>query len=897
MAYPQPIKFKSKRSASGARRVMVLPVIFGVLLGAVVVLASYWASEQQRRSVLHDATLLSEQTALRMEKLLISHLAAGRHIQTSMEASARSEETAFRREARLYLDIFPVIDSISWLKPDGVFAWRVTRALSSQTPSDTVQARSENIDILGQVRDRDGIQISAAFDLTDGGRGFVITYPVAGPESGEGFPGETLPQLRRGYVHVALRVDRLMGLILDQGVTGRYGVRIANAAGEVYRQGGVGSADAGAAAGAGTGTTTGTRTGTVEVGGGQAEAGFDLAGQAWSVTLYPTAAAWSGQPRENALLILVIGLPLVVGLAALMWLFLMRHEALRASEALANAVIDNSPSALGIADVDGKYLRVNPQFSARLGRVSAQSDDVSAPASESLSGLAPLAEEERRVLEKGQLSIRERQDEAPDGEIRHAIVARFPIWDAIGNLVAVGTNITDISDQKKAENALRDARDQLEDRVVERTRELEEEVRERRDAERSLRHSEERFRDIARAASDWFWETDADLRFTFISDRFFDLVSIPRAQVIGKACHEIPWFEKVGAVAEPAAQAASTLMIGEPFKNLEFSLKASDGTRHVVRLNGQPFTDEEGKFLGYRGAGTDVTVARQAQRALENAKSELELRVKSRTQELQEEITERRRAQEEADIANRAKTEFLAHMSHELRTPLNGIIGFAELLQHEVIGPLGDPKYREYAQDIHRSGSHLLEIISSLLDVSRIEAGALELHEEPLRMGAVINECFMMVKTRAEQKQLRLQSDVEPNLPRLFADGTRVKQILLNLLSNAVKFTADGGEIVVTARTSAARGIEFAVTDTGIGIAEEDIPEIIKPFGQVREAAFRAHEGTGLGLALVRALTESHGGHVRIESTLGEGTTVWVAFPSKRVFTPVVQNTGTAPVA
>jgi signal transduction histidine kinase len=254
-------------------------------------------------------------------------------------------------------------------------------------------------------------------------------------------------------------------------------------------------------------------------------------------------------------------------------------------------------------------------------------------------------------------------------------------------------------------------------------------------------------------------------------------------------------------------------------------------------------------------------------------------------------ITEQRQAErrlaaakEEAEAASRTKSEFLANMSHELRTPLNAIIGFSDVMQSELLGPLG-ARYRSYAQDIQQSGEHLLKIINDILDLSKIEAGRLTLHEEVVDPAAMARDCARLVRARAEEAGVTLQLRMPADAPRqLSADAVKLKQILLNLLSNAVKFTPRGGRVEVALLRGSAGNLEIAVRDTGIGMSESEIAIALQPFRQIESTFARTHEGTGLGLPLTKALVELHGGSMRIESRPGDGTTVTVAFPVERVW-------------
>jgi two-component system cell cycle sensor histidine kinase PleC len=242
-----------------------------------------------------------------------------------------------------------------------------------------------------------------------------------------------------------------------------------------------------------------------------------------------------------------------------------------------------------------------------------------------------------------------------------------------------------------------------------------------------------------------------------------------------------------------------------------------------------------------------------------------------------------RRAKEEAELASRTKTEFLANMSHELRTPLNAVIGFAEIMQAEVFGPLGDARYTEYAADIRDSGQHLLNLINDLLDVSKIEFGKVELAEETVDLTGILDSCMRLMRDRADQAALDLTAHTPPDLPYLRCDGRRLKQILLNLMSNAVKFTPSGGQVTVRASLADDGGLKIAVSDTGIGIATQDLAKALQPFGQIDSRMTRKYQGTGLGLPLTKSMIELHGGSLQLESVVGRGTTATLWLPSDRL--------------
>jgi len=256
--------------------------------------------------------------------------------------------------------------------------------------------------------------------------------------------------------------------------------------------------------------------------------------------------------------------------------------------------------------------------------------------------------------------------------------------------------------------------------------------------------------------------------------------------------------------------------------------------------------------------------------------------ISERTERYQYEA-ELRQAIDAAEIANRAKSRFLANMSHELRTPLNAIIGFAELIRDETFGPLGDPHYREYARDIHEGGTHLLQLINDILDLSKVEAGKLVLQDEPLAARDAVGGAVRMMRERASRAGIELLHDLPPGLPLISADPRAVRQMLVNLISNAIKFTPFGGRIVVAAAPGPEGGLTLAVADTGIGIAEADMPQALAPFGQVTAPLNPQQPGTGLGLPLVKSLIEAHGGRLELASEPGAGTTVRLHFPPSRI--------------
>ncbi len=347
---------------------------------------------------------------------------------------------------------------------------------------------------------------------------------------------------------------------------------------------------------------------------------------------------------------------------------------------------------------------------------------------------------------------------------------------------------------------------------------------------------------------------DSSGSYMMANQQFVELYGLKDRDVVGGTAHD-HFPESEAQVIE--FQDRTVLRTGIPME-AEMEVTRGDGSKVFCMITRFPVLDSDGQAIGIGGIHMNIS---------EMKEKEKELRI----------------ARDEAERANHAKSAFLANMSHELRTPLNAIIGFSEIMEKGLFGELGNPQYKEYAEDIRRSASHLLSIISDILDLSKIEAGRMELHEEELDLATVVKSCQSMVMEAAATAGLALRASLPGDLPRLVADKRSVRQILLNLLSNAVKFTPEGGSVTIETRLESDGQLALVVWDTGIGMSADDIEVVLQPFGQVESAHTRSHDGTGLGLPITRSLAEMHGGSLTVESEVGKGTTITVRFPPERI--------------
>ena len=385
-----------------------------------------------------------------------------------------------------------------------------------------------------------------------------------------------------------------------------------------------------------------------------------------------------------------------------------------------------------------------------------------------------------------------------------------------------------------------------------------------------------RLRDAIETIPEAFVLWDAENRLVLCNSNFQELHQLPDEAVVAGTS-----YETIVATGRKPLIRATVAHDSEPRGARTFEAQLEDGRwMHI--------SERRTKDGGYVSVGTDITKIKQhEQKLIEGERRQratiVDLRKSQQTLERQTaELADlaEKYAEEKtrAEDANAAKSKFLANMSHELRTPLNAIIGFSEIMESGMFGPLGAEKYIEYSRDIRESGEYLLDVINDILDMSKIEAGGIRLSPEAVELDSLLADCIRVVSTRASEKRLTIKAEVEPGI-HLNADRRALKQIALNLLSNAVKFTPDGGAVTVQGRLRG-RAVIVGIKDNGIGIPRQALQKLGRPFEQVESQLTKRHQGSGLGLAIAKSLVELHGGAMRIRSRLGRGTLVMVRLPA-----------------
>jgi len=442
----------------------------------------------------------------------------------------------------------------------------------------------------------------------------------------------------------------------------------------------------------------------------------------------------------------------------------------------------------------------------------------------------PALDEKDAIVLATQCPVAGDEAQVVDGKHRTLATVRAPLLDPRSNEVA-GVIVT--------------SRDVTEDRGA---------------ADERAR-AEQRFRDLARASGDWFWESDAEHRFTWLSDDVEKILGVPAAWHYGKTRQELAG-DQVDFSLEPWKSHLEALARHEPIRNFVYKRVGPDGERWMC-VNAIPVFDDRGTFVGYRGAGSDVTA-----RVVAEERGAL--------------AEDMRRAKELAERANHAKTEFLSRISHELRTPLNAILGFAQTMALEDAAL--DDKQRQSLQHIQQAGAHLLVLINEVLALSNIEAGRVELSITDVGIAGLVADCVAMVEPLATQSRVRIDvNGLAGESCIVRADPMRLKQVLLNLVSNAVKFSHAGGTVRLQARPATATGFtDILVQDDGVGFTEAQLARLMLALHDPDRPLAR-HEGTGIGLTITKRFVDMMGGVLLFSSQAGAGTTVTLRLPSARV--------------
>jgi PAS domain S-box-containing protein len=393
------------------------------------------------------------------------------------------------------------------------------------------------------------------------------------------------------------------------------------------------------------------------------------------------------------------------------------------------------------------------------------------------------------------------------------------------------------------------------------------------------KQAEQRLRDAIESVSEGFALLDAEGRFVIANSHFATM--FPLSGALARPGLLYDDMLRYGATQGEYAGIASPQQIADfvaRWRDCQAKRNVYAGERGLVDGRWVLFSHDPTTNGGYVVVCTDITIQKQREIDLQKAKDDLE----ERSAKLVRLATELEGARRMAEAANIGKSKFLANMSHELRTPMNAVLGFSDLILKEIYGPVQPDRYRDYIKFIHEGGEHLLSLINDLLDLSKIEAGKLELQIEQLSTQEVASRAVETVKPMADDRQVTIRISIRPNCPIIHADRRALRQILLNLLSNAIKFTPAGGNITVSISNVSGTGIHLSVADTGIGMTQQEMAKALEPYGQIQSTLVVPHKGSGLGLPLVKSLVELHGGSLSMISEKNKGSTVNMFFPWHR---------------
>lgn len=552
-----------------------------------------------------------------------------------------------------------------------------------------------------------------------------------------------------------------------------------------------------------------------------------LLNRIWDLSLTPGPGSIAAQSMNADKIILVLGLLLSVGLAYLLRLVTLRQEALWAAEESYSGLFESATEGIYRSLPDGTCIGCNPAM-VKLNGFTEESELLNAVRSKPNSWYV----EPDRKNEFMRLLNR-------NGRVENFISEVYRLSDGQRLWVSENAHVICCEDGKSLgyQGTIMD-------------------ITERRRANEILRREREFVIAMLDTAEALICVIDMDgqvVRFNKACER---MSGYSLSEVIGRPVYDFVIAEQD---RDGLKDMLRSLRLGVyPNTHLNYWVSRNGGQR-LIEWSNTALRDESGKVAYCVAIGIDVTERKQAEEELQLAK-------------------------EDAETANRAKSEFLANMSHELRTPLNAVIGFAEILENQMFGEMGDPRYGDYAHDIRTSATHLLGIINNILDLSKVEAGRLELIDAPTDVHDVLSSCLNIVKATANAGEVTFDIQGPAGLPYLLADERMLRQILLNILSNALKFTPVGGRIMVTLKSEPENAAyKIVIADTGIGMTAENVKKALTPFGQVESSLSRKYDGTGLGLPLSRSLIELHGGRLTIESEPEKGTTVTLGFPGSRI--------------
>ena len=477
---------------------------------------------------------------------------------------------------------------------------------------------------------------------------------------------------------------------------------------------------------------------------------------------------------------------------------------------------ENAPDMMAVVDlVSGNILECNQTLADAIGRSKEEITGNSFLELYASESIEAARQTSSAFIETGEVIRQERTLRRADGSTIDVLLQATPMRDATGRIIASRSTWRDVTRQKETE--------------------------------RALASQEALYRTLIEAAPQAIWVADADGQVALLNKAWHEFSGLTDEESLGTRWAEALHPEDLPDVLAKWERAYTH---GETYSG-ECRFRAKDGSYETFIFIGTPVRDDSGEIINWVGINTNIADRVQAEIALQEAK-------------------------DSAEYANRTKSEFLATMSHELRTPLNAVIGFSEILCDEILGGINDEQ-RELVLDIRTSGNHLLAMINDILDLSKIEAGKMELQLESFSVKEAVTEVNTIINALANKKQVQLSLQFDQDVS-IEADKIKFKQILYNLLSNAIKFTDEGGKITTKFDVSNL-ALLGSVTDTGVGISSQDRAKLFQPFTQLDASSTRAHSGTGLGLALTNRLIQLHGGKIWVDSEINEGSTFSFTFP------------------